>query len=137
MSAKKTVSKKSASKKATKKPVVETPAPVVVLEAKETKVKTFAPHEDKIRTVREGTKVAQLISLISRKGGAKLSEIEHIKNPTATVKKFLNYDMRALVGYGYTINGDTVTIILPAGMKTPMAHTPRKGVVETVEAKAA
>lgn len=83
------------------------------------------PIEDKIRPVREGTKIAQIIDLISRPSGATMDELQPIMSPKATVRGILAYDLRTLVGYGYKCeDGNVVHIVYPAGMRKPMAHTP-------------
>lgn len=94
------------------------------------------PDAEKIRPVREGSKVAQIIDLIARPQGATVAEMQPLMSPKATVRGILSYDVHTLVGYGYeSKDGITVHILLPKGMKAPMAHNPRKAVVAPAEKK--
>ena len=84
------------------------------------------PAPERIRAVRAGTKIAAIIDLISRKQGATMAELQPLMSPKTTVKNILNYDLNALVGYGYeSRDGNTVRIVLPAGMSAPLAHVQR------------
>ena len=84
------------------------------------------PAPERVRAVRAGTKISIIIDLISRKQGATMAELQPLMSPKTTVKNILNYDLNALVGYGYeSKDGNTIRIVLPAGMSAPLAHVQR------------
>jgi hypothetical protein len=72
--------------------------------------------------VREGSKVARIIDLISRPQGATFDELQAMMAPKSTVRGVLQYDVNALVGYGVSYDGKIIRIILPKGMSAPLPH---------------
>lgn len=82
---------------------------------------------DRIRPVRQGSKMAAILDLISRKQGATLDELQAILSQKSPIRTVLNWDMNKLIGYGFTVGEDGVVhLVLPKGMKAPMPHTPAK-----------
>jgi hypothetical protein len=107
-------------------PVV-TPAPEPVKPSPSsaaTGVKPFAKEpKAEVRAVRQGTKIAAIIDLISRKQGATLTELQELLSPKSPIRTVLNWDMHHLVGYGYVVGIDGIVhIALPKGLKAPLPH---------------
>lgn len=103
------------------------------------------PVEEKIRAVRQGTKVGALLDMISRKpsegnphGGATIAEMESMTidgkpmlSPSANIRNLLNYDIGSVLGYGfYSEDGERVHILYPAGMKAVLPHIPPQSKIE-------
>ncbi len=107
----------------------------------------YAPKaKDELKVVRAGTKVATAIDLLSREGGILLSELEAELSKTGkpvSARAWLGYDVKSVVGYGVrsepTDEGLRVFLVLPKGMKAPLAHktVTEKPVKATPAAKAA
>ena len=113
---------KSSEKAKEPKPVKEPKAPKP---PKEPKDDTFCYNPNPKRTphaVRAGSKIAQIIDLISRAKGSTMAELQTLMSAKATVRGILQYDLNALVGYGVEFDGTTVRIILPKGMTAPLPH---------------
>jgi hypothetical protein len=105
-----------------------------------------AKDKDAIKQVRAGTKVATAIDLLGQEGGILLSDLEAELSKTGkpvSARAWLGYDVKTVVGYGVRseVDGDDlrVFLVLPKGMKAPLAHkvVEAKPVKETAVAKAA
>ncbi len=82
---------------------------------------------DRIRPVRQGTKMAAILDLLSRKQGATLDELQALLSPKSPIRTVLNWDMNTRLGYGFKVGEDGVVhLTLPKGMKAPMPHTAKE-----------
>jgi hypothetical protein len=82
---------------------------------------------DRIRPVRQGTKMAAILDLLARKQGATLDELQVLLSPKSPIRTVLNWDMNTRLGYGFKVGEDGVVhLVLPKGMKAPMPHTAKE-----------
>lgn len=104
--------------------------------------------QKKVYPCRAGTKQAKLVDLLSRPQGATFKELHaamtspefaRLKPWTEiTTRSSLGWDVHAIKGYGIRTtkreNGeDCYRLTYPAGMNSPLPHTPRKTGVDLVE----
>jgi hypothetical protein len=99
--------------------------------------------KDEIKAVGAGTKVSLAVDLLAQEGGVLLSELESELSKTGkpvSARAWLGYDVAKVVGYGVRSepegeNDLRLFLVLPKGMKAPLAHKVKaeKPVVEKAE----
>lgn len=105
-------------------------AKVEASKKRETKGFEALPVEGKVRAVRASSKIAAIIDAIAKPGGSTLAEIAALTvagvpllSPKATVRGLLAFDLRGVLGYGYTSSdGERVSILYPKGLSAPIPH---------------
>lgn len=88
----------------------------------------------KIKQVREGTKLAQLIDLLAEPGGVLLKDAEKKLSKTGqpiNLRSWLSFSLNTQSGYGVTskVEGNDLRlkIVYPEGMRKPLDHKPKAG----------